>query len=342
MCRGNLAPFPLISRGQKKYEAQDSRQTFSATYSRNLTHKSVIFATLRNIKEEKKSRSEIFFGITLYPWKDSTFSARYEQVRGAKTFSLQALQNPPIGEGIGYRATFERVESGNKAATTINPFLQYNSRYGIYTGEFRSRYSKTEKRADSYFLSASGGIAYVGKAIGFSKPISDSFGLVEVAGLEGVRVYHNYQEIGRTDSSGRVFIPNLNSYHENHISINDNDIPIEYSISEIVKYVSPPLRSGSHIKFGATRIQAITGMLNFKADEKVAPVEFHEVRMAVEDREITFHTGKDGRFYLENIKHGKYKASFNYMGKECSFDIIIPETDALIIDLGGIICGKEY
>jgi outer membrane usher protein len=71
---------------------------------------------------------------------------------------------------------------------------------------------------------------------------------------------------------------------------------------------------------------------------QVRPVEFHEVRMRVGDQEMTFPTGKNGEFYLENIKAGTYKASFKDGEKPCTFDIIIPETDEMIIDLGGVTC----
>lgn len=319
----------------KKYQGQD-RQTITATYSKTLTKKSTIFTTFKNIRENR-SVNEFFIGITYYPWTDTTLSLRYEKGKDTETEILQIQKNPPLGEGIGLRTTIERVESQSGSTYTFNPFLQYNWRYGIFTGEFRGQSGK-EKSTEEYHLSASGGIAYVGNVIGFSRPINDSFGLVKVEELEGVRVYAANQEIGRTDLSGRIFVPALSSYHDNQISINDKDIPIDYSISEVVKYISPPFRSGAYIKFDVTKIQAITGRLKIKINGDVRPVEFYEVKMMVDSKEIIFPTGKDGEFYLENIKPGRYITSFNYNGKTCSSGIIIPETEEMIVDLGEIIC----
>lgn len=321
----------------KKYLGQD-RQVASVTYSRNLTNKATVFATVRNVKE-KESANEIFVGLTYYPGKDMILSARYERNKDTTTETLQAQKNTPVGEGYGFRASLERENtSGAGATNTINPFVQYNAKYGIYTGEFKVQYSDKGKISENYQFSASGGIGFVGNTIGFTRPINDSFGLVKVNELAGIRVYQNNEEIGRTDSSGKVFVPNLGSYYENQVSINDKDIPIDYSLPEVIKYVSPPLRSGSFIKFEATKFQAITGMLKIKINGEVKPVEFYEVRMVVDGKEITFPTGKGGEMYIENIKPGKYKASFDYMGKICLFDIIIPKTDEMIIDLGGIVC----
>lgn len=327
----------------KKYQGID-RQTITATYSKTLAKRFTAFTTFRNIRENTTA-NEFFIGITYYPGKDTTLSLRHEKRKDAETQILQLQKNPPLGEGLGLRATIERAEAPTVGRTepqsvstyTFNPLLQYNWRHGIFTGEFRGQSSK-EKSTEEYHLSASGGIAYVGNVLGFSRPINDSFGLVKVGELEGVRVYAANQEIGRTDRSGRVFIPALSSYHDNQISINDKDIPIDYSISEVMRYVSPPFRSGSYIKFDVTKLQFVTGRLKIRINGTVSPAEFYEVRMTVEGKEIIFPTGKDGEFYLENIKWGGYTAAFDYNGKTCYSDIIIPETEEMIIELGEIIC----
>jgi hypothetical protein len=85
------------------------------------------------------------------------------------------------------------------------------------------------------------------------------------------------------------------------------------------------------------------------------------VAMQINGKKITFPTGKGGELYFENIisseqpefkdcsymdkeddsfviKPGKYKATFDYRGKICSLDIVIPESDEMIVDLGDIEC----
>lgn len=318
----------------KKYHGTD-RQTITATYSKTLSKRFTVFTTFRNLRE-KAVANEFFIGVTYYPGKDTTVSLRHEKRKDSETEILQLKKNPPLGEGLGISATIERAEAQSGSTYTFNPLLQYNWRYGIFTGEFRGQSSRG-RSTEEYHLSASGGIAYVGNVLGFSRPINDSFGLVKVGELEGVRVYVANQEIGRTDRSGRIFVP-LSSYHENQISINDKDIPIDYSISEVMRYVSPPFRSGSYIKFDVAKFQAVTGRLKIRIDGDVKPAEFYEVRITVEGKELVFPTGKDGEFYLENIKWGKYTASFNYNGTTCYSDIIIPKTEEMIIELGEIIC----
>jgi outer membrane usher protein len=154
----------------------------------------------------------------------------------------------------------------------------------------------------------------------------------------GVRVYQNNQEIGRTDARGKVFLPTMGSYVENQISIADKDVPMDYSLGEINRLVSPPLRSGSVIRFDARKYQAVTGKLYAKVDGESRPVEYHEIRMETDGREIAFPTGKAGEFYLENLPPGTYPASFEYKGRMCVVGLKVPESGEAIIDLGGITC----
>jgi outer membrane usher protein FimD/PapC len=190
----------------------------------------------------------------------------------------------------------------------------------------------------NYRLSAYGGVAFVGETIGFSRPITDSFGLVSVGGLEGIRVYHNNQEMGRTDGRGKLFLPSLGSYYGNQVSIADKDVPIEYSLREVQKLVSPPLRSGSRIPFEVKRFQAVTGTLGMRRDGEWKPAEYAEVRLPAAGKEISFPTGKGGEFYVEDLGPGTHAASVEQGGKRCLFEMIVPATVDLIVDIGRLTC----
>jgi outer membrane usher protein len=138
---------------------------------------------------------------------------------------------------------------------------------------------------------------------------------------------------------------------------------MDYTLSDVAQFISPPLRSGSCIIFGARRLQYITGMLKMRSGGVLEPVEFAEVDMKVTDKEITFPTGRNGEFSFDNtimgdqeqharrdcsslkkteessvIKPGKYRTSFEHKGKTCVFYLVIPETKETIVDLREVIC----
>lgn len=324
----------------KKYEER-STKTYAVTYSRNITQKSTLFSSYKHIREHNNS-DEFFIGLTYYfGGRDTTLSISHQQDREKNTQITQLTKNVPVGEGYGYRLYGDRTESHGTVSNTVNPYFQYNAKYGIYTGEYKGTYTNGQN-IEAYRFTAAGSIAYTGNTLGFSRPINDSFGVVQTSDLKGVRVYINNEEIGKTNASGKVFVPNLNSYLDNQISINEKDIPMNYTMTEVIKYVSPPLRSGSYIKFDVTKFYAITGMLHVKVNGEAKPAEFFEVTTKVDDKELTFPTGRGGEFYLENIKPGKYSASFDYKDKKCFFELAIPKSDDVIIDLGVITCKDFY
>lgn len=316
-----------------------NRRTVSVNYSRNLWRIASAQLTFRRVRE-RETVNELFAGVTYYLGQDATLAASYRRTGGADTETVQFQKNLPAGEGWGYRASVERTDAPSLASTIVNPTVQHNARFGSYAAEYQGVRTEPGGYRGSYRLSAYGGVACVGGVFGFSRPIQDSFGLATVGGLEGIRVYQNAQEIGRTDAKGRLFLPSMDSYFGNQISIADKDVPIEYAIKEVRKVVSPPLRSGSRIPFEVKRFQAVTGKLNLRIDGRQDPAEYLEARVARDGKEVAFPTGKRGEFFLEDLASGVYAGSVESGGKRFRFELKIPDTDDMLIDLGDL-TGEE-
>ena len=314
----------------KKYNGLDAKSLL-ASYSRKITDRSNVIASFKRDLENRINEFNI--SINYYFNYGITASAGYQRTDGNSTERIQVLKNLPLGEGFGGRAAFEANQAEPRNFNNYDLQLQYNAKYGQYGAEFMST-----NRAETYSFNAAGGLTFIKESLNFSRPIQDSFALAKVGDLKGVRVFLNNQEIGRTGNSGKILIPNLGSYYENQILINDKDIPMEYTLSEVMKYVSPPFRSGSYIEFGATKIQGFTGTLKVKVGQEIKPLEYIEFKLMVEGKELLSPTGKGGEIYLENIKPGKYRGEVRYLDKDYSFDIIIPKSDEIIVDLGEVIC----
>ena len=331
-----IGNFGLSYSQSSDYGGRERRIT-TASYSRSLMREFQLFVTLGRVEEETRSH-EIFFGLSWYPGRNTTASYTHQDRRGSITDTLQVGKSAPIGEGWGYRASVERQRGDYGDGYLVSPYVQYNGRYGTYTADYLSRSGDGLGDAATYAVSAAGAIGYVDGVLGFSRPIRDSFGLVRVGEIEGVRVYQSNQEIGRTDASGALFVPELGSYLDNHIAIGDKDIPIEYALAEKERFVSPPFRSGSVIHFDVTRIQAFTGFLKVRVDGDVRPAEYYEVTLAGMGKTQTFPTGRGGEFYLENLEPGSYRATLGHDGKTCGFELAIPESQEMFVDLGEVIC----
>jgi outer membrane usher protein FimD/PapC len=300
-------------------------------YSRNIAKRTTFLSQFRWTSGADTSYA-VVASLQYTPGQDIAISARHQYADGANTSTVQIQKNTPIGEGVGGQVLYEQEESRN----LMDTFLQYNARYGSYAGRYR-----LEDGAHSYQLSASGAVVYVADTVRFTRPVQDSFALVQVGNVEGVTVYYNSRDVGKTDSDGTLVIPELNSLFDNQISINDRDIPLDYTLAKIRTYVSPPLHSGTRIPFEADRFQAAGGSLHLKTHAETRPVSLVEVQLQADDRTIVFQTDREGNFYIEQLKPGTYAAAFDVMGKTCKFDVIIPASTDVIIDLGALTCALD-
>ena len=66
----------------------------------------------------------------------------------------------------------------------------------------------------------------IGGGLHATRPVQESFALVRVPGMKGVRAYLSHQEVGRTNRNGDVLVPNLLPYYGNRLDIADEDVPL--------------------------------------------------------------------------------------------------------------------
>jgi len=331
----SLGSFGLGYEIINKYEEANQR-VISARYSRTIYYRIRLIGLVRLIRGGQDSDG-YYISLIYNPSPKTSVSTTYSRQADVRTESIQIENAPPLGEGIGGRALYNRTSSEGKSTDAFDGLLQYNAHYGALSGRYQ-----TEGGNQTYQASAAGGIAYVAKTFTFGRPVNDSFALVDVGGLKNVRVYVNNNEIGHTDSAGRIFIPDLASYYQNQISIDDHDIPMDYTFPEVRQVISPPGRSGSYVLFKTSKYRAIFGRISIKTKESKELLKLYEINMDQNGKTMTFQTTGEGEFYVENIYAGTYKASFFYKLKPCEFDIIVPESEESLVDLGDITCEETH
>lgn len=328
--------------GSKDTYAGRDRQSYTLNYSRSITRDSSIYLSMRHTRDDD-TITQFTMGLTVHLWKETMLSVNLQKDNGSEYQGAQIQKSTPVGEGFGYRISASRSDPSGSEASFVNPFVQYNGPYGVYSAEFTGNYPTGSRGAqESMGLNASGGIAYVGRTASFGRPVSDSYGLVKVGDVKGVAVYHNNHLIGRTNSSGKLFIPTMYSYTDNYISIDDKDIPMEYSLEKVGRYVSPPLRSGTFLPFDAVKTQAFTGRLETKSGGKTLPLRLLKATLTVNGMEVPFVTNRKGEFYLENIKPGRYAGTVHSDSGTYGFTVAIPRSNNTIVNLGGVLAEERH
>ncbi len=323
----------ISGRRHDYYQGSDQRVT-SLTYSRALDRSWHLTAGVgRSSSSGEESR---FAHLTLnyHPGRTYNATLTHHQGDGEHGETLQLGNTTPAGEGLGYRVVAEHsvAESGERAR--FAPWAQYNGRYASYSATLQHVAQQGDESVTGYQLGVSGGIGYVAGRTGFSRPISDSFALVEVGGLEGVRVYQNGQPMGGTDTQGRLLLPHLGSYLTNRVSVDDRDIPIDYTLVAREQELSPQLRSGTLVSFAVSQLQAVVGRLLVKHDGVWQPAPYGNLTITTQDGTRSMPLGRDGEFYIEDLKAGRYRVWYDQAGERCEFELNIPVVDETLNDLG--------
>ena len=364
-----LGSFSVNYAETSSFKGVDTR-VISANYSRPL-YKTINLFTTGSVTHAANTTYSFFVGLNFDLGNSMRGSAQVNS--GSNDVNIETLQlqkDIPVGEGIGYRATFNRSETAASTTTAFNPYLQYNSKYGIYSIDATVQ-NTAGTTTELYNLSAAGSLVYAGGFVGLSRPVSDSFGIVVLnKEVPGAAVLNNGQEIGKTGSFGTMVVPTLTSYGQNKITLDTKDMPVDYTISDVNKTISPSLWSGSCVYFDARQERALTGTLVTQKEGKKEPLEFVEISMKVGDKSLTYPTGKGGEFYIDNslsadsstennenkdlqsckaiaklrksggntILPGTYRATVEYEGGKCEVNITFTETKEAITDLGEIQC----
>lgn len=233
-------------------------------------------------------------------------------------------RNMPIGSGYGYHVGVGLAENN-----LINAGIMAQSEYGTYMVDVRN----TEASGSVWQAGTHGSVAVLSGITKFSRRIRDAFAVVNVGGLEGVRVYAENQEIGRTDKNGKLFVPGLQPYYKNQLRIEVDDLPLNASIGNTHADTMPFYRSGVVINFDVR----VSNNVTFRAllpDGSPVP-EGATVRVQYPDKR--FPVGLEGKVYLEGIDRSSL-IEILWNDVSCELDVPFASGTAVIEKMGDILC----
>ena len=241
--------------------------------------------------------------------------------RGPSQSAVQLQRNLPDGEGYGYR--LQGAVNGPQQATLL---LQNN--VGSTTLEAASFQGQTSIRAG-----ISGGVALLGGTAFFSRRITDSFGLVQLPGMENVRVYLDNQLVGRTDANGNALLPRLRPYDNNPVRVEQLDLGLDAEIKSLTMNPVPYYRSGVVIRFPITRSNG--AMLRLVSDDgKALPAG---TVLTVVGQDTQFPVAIDGAVYVTGLGPMNRMRAL-WQGTRCELSVPFRASSEPLPNLGTFVC----
>jgi outer membrane usher protein len=306
------------------FRDRSGTRAVALNYSRTLLRRVGLFAVLRRVLGDAAD-TEAFVGLSasLGPYRSlSAYSASAGQ---GHTEVVQAGDTLGPREGFGYRVSAERDTQNGVETRRFLPYVEYGGRNGTLIAEARTVRSGGES-FDYAAVAVQGALAAVTGGAGLTRRIDDSFAQVRIEPpAAGVRVYHNGQDVGRTDEAGRLLVPALASFIDNPVAIEDRDLPLEYNVRRTVRTLSPPFRGGAVARFDAKVAAGVSGRLYRRTAAGLEPLEYHEAHLWIAGKHVAFPTGSGGEFYFEDLARGVYDGRARIGDQTCAFRLAVPE-----------------
>jgi len=313
-------------------QSQGSIHRFSVSLTTRLMNEISLFINGTHTQQGRKSSNEVYTGLT-FLLGHTTAALSYENRDGPGRETILLQKSLPLGSGYGYRLQASTREGEDVA---VDSLAQYQGAYGRYEAAYTHLAGQNLTN-----LRFAGGLAVIGQRFYLSRPIQQSFGVIQVPGIEKVRGYASNQEIGYSNSDGDIFVPNLLPYYGNKLGISDTDVPLNYTIDATEQIVAPPLRGGALAVFPVRRIQRVTGKLGIETRGQSSIPSYGQLTIIADGKAIESPIGKQGEFYLENIPPGRYASVIDYKDQRCHFYLEVPSSEESVIELGVLRCVNQ-
>ena len=282
------------------------------------------------IAGQKVNEASINFSMTWGDRKRASTGWRRDSA-GVDTYYAQVGRAEPQGEGVGWRAFVQ----DSPAEHDVQGDAVWRARHGIVSVSANQSRFEEGPSSSGARVSADAALACVGASCYVTRPVNDSFAVVDLNGVEDVRVSRNNELIGSTDRNGEIVIADVPSLSRNAIEIADEDVPISVSVPLNEQILVPADGVGYRVHFDLRHIASVTGRLVHGA----VPVENHEFTLREPDAPPrSLRTGREGQFQIDQLSAGRYQVQVELEDGVCSAWIEVPQNREPIFQAGEVRC----
>lgn len=285
--------------------------TYSANYSIRIAARSSLSFSVVRVNGHAGAGGTAFAVNLLIPLENQLSISSNLSHRSGQTDGYTSANQGQNGEtGLGWRTLSGQRAGQNYAEGGVS----YQGLHGKATADISASASQNTMR-----LSAQGGLVAIDGQLFASRPIQDSFALVEVPGYADVRVGFQGSMLARTNKDGKALVPRLQPYQANSIRLDPNELPISAELDSIEQVVVPGNRSGVIVKFPVRSGRGALIKIIFDDGE---PAPAGAVIELIGDKQ-EFYVARRGEAFITGLQPANH-LRLQWAGASCVFSVDLP------------------
>ncbi len=307
-----------------KRRGRSDFRSFSLGLTTRLTRK--LSLSVNGFRQIKPSRSDtVLLSLTTSfgGGKVGGLSAKKDRA-GQYSVSASTQKSAPVEGGFGYRL---RVGQDDRARFSDGS-LSYRGQIIESTIGWSDAQRQTQLRG-----TARGGMVMADGHVRLSRYVTASFAIVDVADIEGVRVYADRRLAGRTGPDGTIAVTQLRAWEKNVISIEGADLPLDWPVTQFDFDIVPANRTGHflYIEGGVGR----SAVMSFVRIDGTPPPVGARITLAGSDE--AYFVGEDGYSFVAGLGADPV-VTISWSNGSCEAALDLPDSDVPQIMLGEVLC----
>lgn len=321
------------------HDAQGATRSYAVRLSSNLDQRTSINAEYQASRSSGVSDWAVNLFLRYELDQQAWISTSVRTTQNSHGVDVEAGKQLVQGEGVGYRVGVTSNSQAGQASTAAFGSANWNLK--PMTLAFTGTTQLQGARSHYFEGAVSGSVVGLDGYIGLTREVGDGFALARLGVAQpGVDIFLNNQSQGKTDHQGNLLIPQIGAYGRQDVSLDDKQLPMQYTLASKRVTIAPPYKSGTVVDFGGNKVNAVTGFAWHMQQEKRIPIASRSwpligsngVRLKVE-------TAASGDFYLEDAAPGDYTGSLEIDGQAYSCRMTVPIFAEAVFELKeGIFC----
>jgi outer membrane usher protein len=241
-------------------------------------------------------------------------SGSVQWTRDQRSGPEASIQHAPQGQlGWSYAAALSGAQDGLRQAQAV-----LTTERGSFGGGWAGFGGSGSPSAV-----AQTGFAYLDDRVYWTRPVQNSFAVVDAGDTPGVSVYRENQLVGTTDSRGRLLVPDLLPFSVNRLSIDADALPVAAGLSTTDAQIAPPANAGVPLHFAVDNRPTIRLEL-FQSSGVAVPAG---ADLWLDEHELPLPVGYDGLVFMA-IADGKHVLEARWADGACQLRLEIVKAQA--------------